>query len=291
LGLSRSSRVLVQGITGKAAQLHVRLMQEYGTNVVAGVTPFKGGREVLGVPVYDSVRQACAAHAIDASIVFVPAPFAAEAILEAADNDVPWCVCITEHIPQADMLRVRETLRVTGSRTRLVGPNTPGLIVPGRTKIGIMPGYVYTPGPVAIFSRSGTLTYETASRLSAASIGQSVCVGIGGDPFIGLKYVDFLELVRDDPATGAVLVLGEIGGTAEEELARYVVETQFPKPVLAFIAGRTAPAGKRLGHAGAILEEGSGGIADKLAALRAAGIAVCPDLKSLPGLMARALGL
>lgn len=285
--LNAESGVLVQGITGKVAQRHVQLMQEYGTRIVAGVTPFKGGTDVLGVPVYNSVHEACRHHDIAASIVFVPAPFAPDAVLEAAVEEVPWVVCITEGIAQAAMLSALKN--IAPSPTRVIGPNTPGIIVPGQTKIGIMPGYVFTPGNVAVFSRSGTLTYEACARLSAAGLGQSVSVGIGGDSFIGSSFIDLCELVRDDDETRAVLVLGEVGGSAEEELARYVRETGFEKPVISFVAARTAPPGKRLGHAGAILDERTGGVEGKLQAMRDAGFTICPDLERLPGLVRRVM--
>jgi succinyl-CoA synthetase alpha subunit len=285
--LTESSRILVQGITGREGGLHARLMQEYGTNIVAGVTPFKGGTTCLDVPVYDTVRRACRDHRVEATVIFVPPPFAADAIIEAADAGVPWIVCITEGIPQHRMLCVLE--RLEKSPSRLIGPNTPGLIVPGRTKLGIMPGHIFTPGEVAVFSRSGTLTYESVVRLSNAGIGQSVCVGIGGDPFIGQNFVNLCQRVRHDGRTRAVLALGEIGGTAEEELAQYVRESGFELPVIGFVAGQTAPAGKRLGHAGAILEHGKSGIREKLTAMHAAGITICPDLDSIPGMVQKRL--
>ncbi len=233
------AKILVQGITGKVAMRHVEYMQAYGSDIVAGVTPFKGGQTCLGVPVYNSVYDACLDHDIDVSIIFVPAAFAPDAILEAVDNDLPWTICITEGISQQGMLAVLPRLRQ--SRTRLIGPNTPGLIVPGQTKIGILPADPFTPGNVAVFSRSGTLTYEASSRMSAAGTGQSFCVGIGGDPFIGERFTDLMAMARNHEQTDAVLVLGEIGGRAEEDLAEYVVRTGFPKPVLAFVAGQTAP--------------------------------------------------
>ncbi|MEF2229520.1 MAG: succinate--CoA ligase subunit alpha [Pseudodesulfovibrio sp.] len=270
--------ILVQGITGREGRLHTRLMLEYGANVVAGVTPFKGGQTVEGVPVYNSIAEARRAHDIGASIIFVPPRVAADAVLEAGQNHIPWAVCITEGITQHEMLAAFEQIK--DSPTRVVGPNTPGIIVPGRTKIGILPTTPFTPGPVAVLSRSGTLTYEVAYRLSAEGIGQSLCVGIGGDPFIGMDYIDLFEMIRNDNSTKAVVVLGEIGGQAEENLAEYVVRTGFDKPVVAFIAGRTAPAGKRLGHAGAILEE-QGGIERKLKAMLQAGFAICPSLKTI----------
>ncbi|MEW5772355.1 MAG: ATP-grasp domain-containing protein [Thermodesulfobacteriota bacterium] len=278
--------VLVQGVTGRVAQLHTRLMLEYGTRVAAGVTPFKGGSQVLGVPVYNSVDKALREHQVAASIIFVPAAFAPDAILEAAENGIPWIVCISDGLTQLDMLKVRE--RLAGRPSRLVGPNTPGLIAPGRTKIGIMPGAPFTRGPVAIVSRSGTLTYETAHRLSAAGIGQSLALGIGGDPFGGVGYVEVFELLAADPETRAVVVLGEIGGNAEESLADWVRDTGFPKPVTAFISGRTAPPGKRLGHAGAIIEPGRG-VAGKIAHLKGAGFSLAQSLSDLPGLAARML--
>jgi succinyl-CoA synthetase alpha subunit len=286
-GLSKGLPVIIQGITGSEGSHHCRLMLEYGTNIVAGVTPFKGGSEVLGVPVYDTVRQAAKDHSPGATIIFVPAAFAADAIMEAADAGIQWIVCITEGIPLARMLWLNERLRGKGSR--LIGPNTPGLIVPGQTKIGIMPGEIFMPGPVAVLSRSGTLTYESVSRLTRAGIGQSVCLGIGGDPFVGTTFAELCEPLRRDDATRALLVLGEIGGTAEEELADYVRDSGFEKPVSVFVAGRTAPPGKTLGHAGAILEEGGGGIEAKLARLREANITLCPDLGSIPGIVGRGI--
>lgn len=270
--------VLVQGVTGREGRLHTELMQAYGTNIVAGVTPFKGGQELLGVPVYSSVLQAVRKHDVQASIIFVPPRMAADAILEAADAGIPWVICITEGIPQQDMLSVMTQLQ--GSSTRLIGPNTPGLLVPGALKIGILPVDPFTPGNVAVLSRSGTLTYEVAARLSAAGLGQSLCVGIGGDPFIGTSFTDLFALLRDHTETKSVVVLGEIGGRAEENLAEYVTATRFTKPVISFIAGRTAPPGRRLGHAGAILEK-SGSTEDKIEAMRRAGFTVCPDLDSI----------
>lgn len=285
-GLDKNTPILVQGITGREGQLHTKLMQEYGANVVAGVTPFKGGQEVLGVPVYNSIAEAKRSHDIGASIIFVPPRMAADAVLEAAFNEIPWAVCITEGITQHDMLSAFEQIKE--SPTRVVGPNTPGIIVPGQTKIGILPTVPFTPGPVAVLSRSGTLTYEVAARLTADGIGQSLCVGIGGDPFIGTNFVDMFEMIRNHEETKAVVVLGEIGGQAEENLAEYVIKTGFDKPVVSFIAGRTAPPGKRLGHAGAILEKG-GGIESKLETMRKAGFAVCPSLEAVAEMTALAL--
>jgi succinyl-CoA synthetase alpha subunit len=285
--LPAGAPVLVQGLTGRVAGFHARLMRAYGTNIVAGVTPFKGGQTVDGVPVYDSVAEAARRHDIAASIIFVPAPAAADAVLEAAEAGVRLIVAITEGIPQADMLAALPRVRAAGAT--LVGPNTPGVIIPGVAKIGIMPAEPFTPGPVAIFSRSGTLTYEAAARLSAAGIGQAYAVGIGGDPFVGSPFSHWLAATRDDPRVAAVLVLGEIGGRAEEDLARFARETAYPKPIAAFIAGRTAPPGKRLGHAGAILEESGGAAAGKIERLATAGITVCPDLAAIPETLARLL--
>lgn len=282
--LDRTSQVLVQGLTGREGRRHARLMLEYGVRVVAGVTPFKGGQRILDLPVYSSVMQAARQHRIDASIIFVPAAAAADAILEATQAGVPWIVCITEGIPQMEMLRILEQLK--GSTSRLIGPNTPGLIVPGEIKVGIMPGHVFSPGPVAVLSRSGTLTYEAVHRLSAAGIGQSVCIGVGGDPFVGMSLRECGDLVAADPRTQALLVLGEIGGQAEEELAEHLRGQGWIQPILAFIAGRTAPEGKRLGHAGAILESGQEGIQAKLERLQAAGAILCPDLDSIAPLTA-----
>lgn len=284
--IDKDTPILVQGITGREGQLHTRLMQEYGANVVAGVTPFKGGQEVLGVPVYNSIAEAKRSHDVQASIIFVPPRLAADAVLEAASNEIPWAVCITEGIVQHDMLAA--IAQIKDSATRVVGPNTPGIIVPGQTKIGILPTQPFVPGPVAVLSRSGTLTYEVAQRLTDAGIGQSLSVGIGGDPFIGTTFVDMFEMLRNHDETEAVVVLGEIGGQAEEDLARYVVETGFDKPVVSFIAGQTAPPGKRLGHAGAILEKG-GGTESKLQTMAHAGFVVCQSLEVIPELVKRAL--
>ncbi|ACU89927.1 succinate--CoA ligase subunit alpha [Desulfomicrobium baculatum] len=285
--LPENCRILVQGLTGKQGQLHCRLMQEYGANVVAGVTPGKGGSEVLGVPVFDTVREAAKAMPIDASIIFVPGAMAPDAVLEAAAAGIGWVVCITDGIPQLDMLRALERLK--DSPTRVIGPNCPGLVMPGKTKIGIMPGDIFTPGPVAVFSRSGTLTYECVDRLTKAGIGQSVCVGIGGDPFVGTSFTDLCKLVRHDPDTKAVVILGEIGGKAEEELGQYMQESGFELPVFGFIAGRTAPPGKRLGHAGAILEKGAGGIEVKLQAMADSGFHLIDDLDQIAGAVAQVL--
>ncbi len=287
-GVDKDTPILVQGITGSEGRLHTRLMQEYGSNIVAGVTPFKGGQEVLGVPVYNSIKEAQRHHEIGASIIFVPPKLATDAILEATSCEIPWVVCITEGIVQSAMLNVLE--QVKGGKSRIVGPNTPGMIVPGQTKIGILPTTPFSPGPVAVLSRSGTLTYEVADRLNQVGIGQSLSIGIGGDSYIGTTFADIFEMLRNHDETKAVMVLGEIGGTAEQDLADYVIETGFDKPVLSFIAGQTAPPGKRLGHAGAILKEGTG-VQGKLKKMRQAGFTVCPSLESIPQLTADALGI
>jgi succinyl-CoA synthetase alpha subunit len=285
--LPAGCRILVQGLTGKQGQLHCRLMQEYGSRIVAGVTPGKGGTEILGVPVFDTVREAARAIDIDASIIFVPGAMAPDAVLEAAAAGIGWVICITDGIPQLDMLRALERLK--GGATRVIGPNCPGLVMPGKTKIGIMPGDIFTPGPVAVFSRSGTLTYECVDRLTRAGIGQSVCVGIGGDPFVGTSFTDLCKLVRHDPETRAVVILGEIGGKAEEELGQYMQESGFELPVFGFIAGRTAPPGKRLGHAGAILEKGAGGIEVKLQAMADSGFHLIDDLDQIAAAVGKVL--
>ena len=274
--VNKDTRLLVQGITGGQGRFHTEQMLAYGTNIVGGVTPGKGGQTVLGVPVFDTVREAVEAPGANASILYVPPRFAADSILEAIDAALPLVVCITEGIPVLDMARVKHYLE--GSATRLIGPNCPGLITPGECKVGILPGYIHKPGHVGVISRSGTLTYEAVHQLTLRGIGQSTALGIGGDPIRGTGFVDALRLFEEDPDTAAVVMIGEIGGAGEEEAAEFI-RTRMTKPVAAFISGQTAPKGKRMGHAGAIISGGKGTAAGKIAALRAAGVEVAdtPD--------------
>jgi succinyl-CoA synthetase alpha subunit len=269
--VDQNTCLLVQGITGREGTFHAQQAVAYGTKVVAGVTPGKGGNAVDGIPVFNTVQAAKDATGANASVIFVPPPFAADAILEAADAGLPLVVCITEGIPTLDMARVMHYLSRT--KTRLVGPNCPGVISPGKCKIGIMPGHIHLKGNVGVVSRSGTLTYEAVGQLSALGVGQSTCIGIGGDPIIGTSFVDVLKLFNEDAETYGIVMIGEIGGTSEEEAAAFIKE-HVKKPVVGFIAGRTAPPGRRMGHAGAIISGGKGTAADKIAALQAAGIAV-----------------
>jgi succinyl-CoA synthetase alpha subunit len=268
----KNTRLLVQGM-GRMGQFHAKLSIEYGTQVVGGVAPGKGGQKIDGIPVFDTVEAAVRATGANASVIFVPPPGAADAILEAADAGVALAACITEGIPALDMLRAKTSLKSSGAVMRLVGPNCPGVVTPGQCRIGIMPAQITRPGPVGVVSRSGTLTYEAVDQLSRLGIGQSTCVGIGGDPVIGTSFVDALALFEADPETKAVVMIGEIGGSAEETAARFVKE-KMSKPVVAFIAGQNAPPGKRMGHAGAIIAGGKGAASDKIAALEAAGVAV-----------------
>jgi succinyl-CoA synthetase alpha subunit len=267
--VDKNTKVLTQGITGATGQLHTRLCKEYGTQMVAGVTPGRGGTDFEGIPIFDTVAQAVAKRGANASVIYVPPPGAADAILEAADAGIPLVVCITEGVPVVDMVRVKRALE--GRNTRLIGPNCPGVITPGECKIGIMPGYIHKPGRVGVVSRSGTLTYEAVFQLTQLGIGQSTCIGIGGDPIIGTGFIDALRLFQDDPGTDAVIMIGEIGGSAEEEAAAFIKQ-HVNKPVVSFIAGQTAPEGKRMGHAGAIIAGGKGTAKEKMAALTAAGV-------------------
>ena len=285
--LDDSSRVLVQGMTGREGRFHGLQCREYGTRVVAGVTPGKGGREVDGVPVFDTVRAAREETGANTSLIFVPPPFAADAILEAADAGIELVVCITEGIPVHDMLRVRAAL--AGGGTRLIGPNCPGIISPGRAKAGIMPGPIHRPGPIGVISRSGTLTYEVVHQLSGQGLGQSTCIGIGGDPVVGTGFIDCLAAFARDEQTRGLVLVGEIGGSAEEEAAAYIRD-HLEIPVVGFIAGLTAPPGRRMGHAGAIVSGGSGSAAAKIAAMRECGVHVCEDLDRLGGFCAEVFG-
>lgn len=284
--VDENTRLIVQGITGKEGSFHAKQAMEYGTKVVGGVTPGRGGASFEGVPVFDTVAQAVRETGANASVIFVPATFAADAILEAIDAGLPLVVCITEGVPTLDMVAVKKVL--CESQTRLIGPNCPGIISPGKCKIGIMPGYIHLPGKIGVVSRSGTLTYEAVAQLTALGIGQSTCIGIGGDPIGGMSFVDVLELLEADPETEGIVLIGEIGGTAEEQAADYLKQHR-SKPVVGFIAGQTAPPGKRMGHAGAIISGGQGTAAEKSAALRAAGITVALSPAEIGATMARLL--
>jgi len=284
--VDKNTRVICQGITGNAGRFHTRHCIEYGTQVVGGVTPGKGGERVEGVPVFDTVSEAVGQTGADASMIFVPPPFAADAILEAADAGIGVIVAVTEGIPILDMVGVYDVVRRTDAV--LIGPNCPGIVTPEECKIGIMPGYIHRRGSVGVISRSGTLTYEAVWQLSNLGLGQSTCVGLGGDPIVGSSFTDLLKQFEADPGTEGVLMIGEIGGTAEEETAAMIAE-QFSKPVAAFIAGRTAPPGKRMGHAGAIIAGGKGTATDKITALQRAGVVVAESPADMGTAMQRAL--
>ncbi|MCM3160487.1 MULTISPECIES: succinate--CoA ligase subunit alpha [Bacillaceae] len=277
--INKDTKVIVQGITGSTALFHTKQMLEYGTNIVGGVTPGKGGTEVEGVPVFNTVQEAVQATGANASVIYVPAPFAADAIMEGVDAELDLVICITEHIPVMDMVNVKRYME--GKKTRLVGPNCPGVITPEECKIGIMPGYIHKKGHVGVVSRSGTLTYEAVHQLSQAGIGQSTAVGIGGDPVNGTNFIDVLKAFNEDEDTYAVIMIGEIGGTAEEEAAEWV-KANMTKPVVGFIGGQTAPPGKRMGHAGAIISGGKGTAEEKIKTMNACGIKVA-DTPSVMG--------
>jgi succinyl-CoA synthetase alpha subunit len=269
--INKDTRIVVQGITGREGTFHTRQCVEYGSRVVAGVTPGKGGQDMDSIPVFNTVAEAVRETGANASLIFVPPAFCADAILEAAEAGVELVTCITEGIPTLDMVKAKEAIRYNS--VRLVGPNCPGVITPGECKMGIMPGFIHKAGNVGVISRSGTLTYEAVAQLTELGIGQSTCIGIGGDPVIGSTFIDLLRLFNGDPETGAVVMIGEIGGSAEEEAAQYIKE-EMTKPVVSFIAGQTAPAGKRMGHAGAIIAGGKGTAAEKIAALENAGVTI-----------------
>jgi succinyl-CoA synthetase alpha subunit len=281
--VDENTRLVVQGITGREGEFHTRQMLEYGTNVVAGVTPGKGGGWVAGIPVFDTVREAIDATGANTSIVYVPARFAPDAILEAADAGIKVIVCITEGIPVLDMIKVRAHLDCVD--TRLIGPNCPGIITPGETKVGIMPGRIHKPGPIGVVSRSGTLTYEVVHALSERGLGQSTAVGIGGDPIIGTDFIRVLKLFEGDPKTTQIVLIGEIGGTDEQRAAEFIARNM-TKPVTAFVAGQTAPPGKRMGHAGAIIQGGEGTAAEKIAAFEAVGVRVARHPEEIADLVA-----
>jgi succinyl-CoA synthetase alpha subunit len=285
--VNKDTKVLVQGITGAVGAFHTRQMLEYGTKIVGGVTPGKAGSQVEGVPVFHTVLDAVMATGANASVIYVPHAFAADAICEAADAGIALVVCITEGIPILDMVKIKGYMN--GKNTRLIGPNCPGIITPGECKIGIMPGYIHKPGSVGIVSRSGTLTYEAVNQVTTLGMGQSTCIGIGGDPVNGTNFIDVLSAFQEDPQTEAVILIGEIGGTAEEEAAAFV-NANMTKPVIGFVAGQTAPKGKRMGHAGAIISGGKGTAAEKIEAFKAAGISVSETPADLGITLLRRLG-
>lgn len=287
--VNKDAKVIVQGITGRQGQFHTKLMLEYGTKVVAGVTPGKGGLRVHGVPVYDTVAEAVNEHEANASIIFVPAPLAASAALEALESGIKIVVIITEHIPVRDTIKVISYAKRVGAT--IIGPNTPGIISPGECKIGIMPHHVFKPGNVGMISRSGTLTYEIAASLTKSGIGQSTCIGIGGDPVVGTSFIDILKLFEKDPHTDAVVIVGEVGGNLEEAAAEYIVKEKYPKPIVAFIAGRYVPPEKRMGHAGAIIMGKTGSAESKINALKKAGVKVAQKPSDIPLLLQKLLNM
>ena len=284
--VNKNTRVLTQGITGATGQFHTKACKEYGTQMVGGVTPGKGGTAYEGIPIFETVEQAVNETGATASVIYVPPPFAADAILEAADANIPLIICITEGVPVRDMVKVKRYL--AGRSSQLLGPNCPGAITPGECKIGIMPGHIHKPGTIGVVSRSGTLTYEAVDQLTRLGLGQSTCVGIGGDPVHGFEFVDVLKLFNDDPQTEAVVMIGEIGGSAEEEAAAWI-KANMRKPVAGFIAGQTAPPGKRMGHAGAIISGGKGTAKEKIAAMKQAGIRMASSPATIGQTMQEAL--
>lgn len=286
--INKDTKVIVQGITGRDGAFHTSKMKAYGTNIVGGISPGKAGQQVEGVPVFNTVEDAVKATGANASVIFVPAPFAGDAIMEASYAGIELVVCITEHVPVQDMIRVMPVLKKHG--TKLIGANCPGLITPGECLIGILPAMIFKPGNIGLISRSGTLTYEVVNMLTENDLGQTTCVGIGGDSVSGLYFIDLLEMYENDPKTEAVVVIGEIGGDAEEQAARFIKE-KMTKPVVAFIAGQSAPPGKRMGHAGAIISSGSGTAVEKIKAFNAAGVPVAKEPSEIPGLIKEKLGI